>query len=179
MKLVLGSLLGLPHDSNIYQTVMTLTALVVILVGLRALFQPLIMRYGYDDSDATHGSTRFATDAESTGKGVGTIIPNLLTYPGSVICIDPKGENARVTARRHGQFGPDHVLAPFGVTGQPSAAFNPLDRIDPAGLDTANAAQPRDAARSSDARRQELHSPACRYAGRRRPGRARRQPPFG
>lgn len=174
MKLILGSLLGLPHDSNIYQTVMMLTALVVILVGLRALFQPLIMRYGYDDSDATHGSARFATDAEArplaqsdglligrdrksgkplryagpahlltiaptrTGKGVGTIIPNLLTYPGSVLCIDPKGENARVTARRRGQFGPVHVLDPFGVTGQPSAAFNPLDRIDPAGLDTAD-----------------------------------------
>ncbi|WP_197707589.1 hypothetical protein [Sphingobium sp. LB126] len=59
MKLVLGSLLGLPHDSNICQTAMMLTALVVILVGLRALFQPLILRYGYDDSDATHGSARF------------------------------------------------------------------------------------------------------------------------
>src|SRR3546814_15511086 len=33
-----------------------------------------------------------------TGKGVGTIIPNLLDYPGPVVCIDPKGENARITA---------------------------------------------------------------------------------
>ena len=64
MKLVLGSLLGLSHDSNIYQTVMMLTAIVVILVGLRALFQPLIMRYGGPEGDATHGSARFATDAE-------------------------------------------------------------------------------------------------------------------
>src|SRR3546814_4122546 len=30
-----------------------------------------------------------------SGKGVGTIIPNLLTIDRSVICIDPKGENAR------------------------------------------------------------------------------------
>src|SRR3546814_9573 len=73
-----------------------------------------------------------------TGKGVGTIIPNLLDYPGSVICIDPKGENARFTARRRAKFGPVHVLDPFGVTGIPSAAFNPLDRLDPAGLDLAD-----------------------------------------
>ena len=32
-----------------------------------------------------------------TGKGVGTIIPNLLTAERSVLVIDPKGENAAVT----------------------------------------------------------------------------------
>jgi type IV secretion system protein VirD4 len=36
------------------------------------------------------------------GKGVGSIIPNLLNYDGPVIVIDPKGENFAVTARyRH------------------------------------------------------------------------------
>ena len=30
-----------------------------------------------------------------SGKGVGTIIPNLLTANRSVVCIDPKGENDR------------------------------------------------------------------------------------
>uniref|UniRef100_UPI0008188390 type IV secretory system conjugative DNA transfer family protein n=1 Tax=Sphingobium sp. Ndbn-10 TaxID=1667223 RepID=UPI0008188390 len=73
-----------------------------------------------------------------TGKGVGTIIPNLLDYPGPVVCIDPKGENARITARHRARFGPVHVLDPFGITGLPSAAFNPLDRLDPAGLDLAD-----------------------------------------
>lgn len=73
-----------------------------------------------------------------TGKGVGTIIPNLIDHPGSVVCIDPKGENARITARQRGRFGSVHVLDPFEVTGQPSAAFNPLDRIDPNGLDLAD-----------------------------------------
>lgn len=72
-----------------------------------------------------------------TGKGVGTIIPNLLITDRSVICIDPKGENAKVTVRARQQFGPVHVLDPFGVTGQPSAAFNPLDNLDPTGLDVA------------------------------------------
>src|SRR3546814_4213500 len=52
-----------------------------------------------------------------TGKGVGTIIPNLLEYPFAVVCIDPKGENARIAARQRGRFGAVHVLDPFGVTG--------------------------------------------------------------
>ena len=173
MPLILGKLLGLPHDSNLYQIIMMLTVIVVILIGLRALFQPLILAYGGPAADDTHGSARFATDAENrayagdsglligrdrktgrplryagpahlltiaptrTGKGVGTIIPNLLDYAGPVVCIDPKGENARITARHRGNFGPVHVLDPFGVTGLPGAAFNPLDRIDPAGLDLA------------------------------------------
>lgn len=81
-----------------------------------------------------------------TGKGVGTIIPNLLTADRSVICIDPKGENARIAGRARQKFGPVHVLDPFGVTGLPSAAFNPLDALDPDGLDVAE-----DASTLSDA----------------------------
>ena len=81
-----------------------------------------------------------------TGKGVGTIIPNLLDAARSVVCIDPKGENARVTARARRRFGPVHILDPFGVTGEPSAAFNPLDGFDPEGLDAAE-----DAATLADA----------------------------
>ncbi|ALH83299.1 MULTISPECIES: type IV secretory system conjugative DNA transfer family protein [Sphingomonadaceae] len=180
VPLILGKLLGLPRDSNIYQIVMMLTDLVIILVTLRALFQPLILKYGGPAGDDTHGSARFATDRETrplaqngdglligrdrksgkllryagpahlltiaptrTGKGVGTIIPNLLDYPGPVVCIDPKGENARITACHRAKFGPVHVLDPFGVTGlapigSSGAAFNPLDRLDPAGLDLAD-----------------------------------------
>ena len=175
MPLIAEKLLGLPRDSLIYQALMMLTGLVVILIVLRALFQPLILRYGGLDGDDTHGSARFATANETralaradtglligrdmktrkllrypgpahlltiaptrTGKGVGTIIPNLIDYPGPVVCIDPKGENAIVTARERARFGPVHILDPFGITGLPSAAFNPLDRIDPAGLDLAD-----------------------------------------
>ncbi|NKX17512.1 type IV secretory system conjugative DNA transfer family protein [Ochrobactrum pseudogrignonense] len=54
-----------------------------------------------------------------------------------MICIDPKGENAKIAGRARQQFGPVHVLDPFGVTGLPSAAFNPLDQLDLAGLDVA------------------------------------------
>ncbi len=66
-----------------------------------------------------------------TGKGVGTIIPNLLTLERSILCIDPKGENAMITAKARNRFGRVHILDPFGVTGLPSSAFNPLGRLDP------------------------------------------------
>ena len=65
-----------------------------------------------------------------------SIIPNLLTYQGSVIVIDPKGENARITADRRGtgdQLGIEgmkqtvHVVDPWGITGLPVSRFNPLD----------------------------------------------------
>ena len=63
------------------------------------------------------------------GKGVGTVIPNLLTVNRSVLVIDPKGENARIAGEARRRFGPVHVLDPFGVTGLPAAAYNPLDRL--------------------------------------------------
>lgn len=165
---------AVPKTSALSAWAMPLIGLAVLLVTLRTLLQPFILAYGYADGQDTHGSARFATDAETrplagntglligrdrksgkplryagpahlltiaptrTGKGVGTIIPNLLDYPGPVVCIDPKGENARVTARQRAKFGPVHVLDPFGITGLPSAAFNPLDRLDPAGLDLAD-----------------------------------------
>ncbi len=75
-----------------------------------------------------------------TGKGVGTIIPNLLTLDRSVICIDPKGENTRIAGRARGLFGKVHILDPFGVTGRTSASFNPLASLDAASLDVAEEA---------------------------------------
>jgi type IV secretion system protein VirD4 len=76
------------------------------------------------------------------GKGVSAIIPNLIEYPGSVLVIDPKGENARHTKNRRGAgwqkigngLGQDvFVLDPFGVSGHPTSCFNPLSMIDPQG----------------------------------------------
>ena len=40
------------------------------------------------------------------GKGVSLIIPNLLFYEGSALVIDPKGENAQITAGRRGKTPP-------------------------------------------------------------------------
>jgi type IV secretion system protein VirD4 len=58
-----------------------------------------------------------------SGKGVGLVVPSLLTWPGSSIVHDIKGENWQLTAgfrARHGQ-----VLL-FDPTNAKSAAYNPL-----------------------------------------------------
>ncbi len=69
------------------------------------------------------------------GKGVGTVIPNLLAAERSVLVIDPKGENARIAGEARRRFGTVHVLDPFEVSGYPSSAYNPLDRLTPDSLD--------------------------------------------
>lgn len=69
------------------------------------------------------------------GKGVGTVIPNLLGVDRSALVIDPKGENARIAGEARRRFGITHVLDPFEVSGIPSAAYNPLDRLTPDSLD--------------------------------------------
>ena len=76
-----------------------------------------------------------------SGKGVSAIIPNLLTYEGSVLVIDPKGENARITKDRRGHgvlssripgLGQDvHIIDPWGITGFKVSRFNPLDWLSP------------------------------------------------
>jgi type IV secretion system protein VirD4 len=74
-----------------------------------------------------------------SGKGVSAIIPNLLTYPGSVIVTDPKGENFAVTARRRQELGTEVVaFDPFGIVQHTlqarhltPAAYNPLDLLAP------------------------------------------------
>lgn len=75
-----------------------------------------------------------------TGKGTRVILPTLLLYKSSLITIDPKGENAAITARyRRDQLGHTvHILNPWSVHGSlfqdygfGRATFNPLDVLDP------------------------------------------------
>ena len=85
----------------------------------------------------------FVTIAGSrSGKGTSAIIPNLCIYQGSVVCLDPKGENASLTATRRGPGGNGcegmgqevFVLDPFGVASVPDdlrAGLNPLALLDP------------------------------------------------
>ncbi|MEM9167619.1 MAG: type IV secretory system conjugative DNA transfer family protein [Planctomycetota bacterium] len=79
------------------------------------------------------------------GKGTTTIINNLCLWPGSVVVVDPKGENATVTASRRGSgseycegMGQEvQVLDPFGAADVPEevrSRFNPLDALDPSSL---------------------------------------------
>ena len=58
-----------------------------------------------------------------SGKGVGLVLPTLLTWPGSAVIHDIKGENWTVTAGWRGQFS--HCLM-FDPTNAHSARFNPL-----------------------------------------------------
>src|SRR2546425_1659963 len=61
-----------------------------------------------------------------SGKGVGLVIPTLLTWPSSTIVHDIKGENFQHTSGWRARFGP--VLL-FDRTNQASAAYNPLLEI--------------------------------------------------
>ena len=92
----------------------------------------------------------FITIATSrSGKGRSAIIPNLLTWPGSALVIDPKGQNAAVTAAARGQGGGRvktgmgqsvRIVDPFGELKAQGVdlethRFNPLTALDPAALD--------------------------------------------
>ncbi|MGY6250859.1 MAG: conjugal transfer protein TraG [Afipia sp.] len=58
-----------------------------------------------------------------SGKGVGLVVPSLLTWPGSAIVHDIKGENWQLTAGFRAQHG--RVLL-FDPTNAKSSAYNPL-----------------------------------------------------
>jgi type IV secretion system protein VirD4 len=58
-----------------------------------------------------------------SGKGVGLVVPTLLTWPGSAVVHDIKGENWQLTAACRTRIGP--VLL-FDPTNPNSSAYNPL-----------------------------------------------------
>lgn len=75
-----------------------------------------------------------------TGKGTRVIVPTLLRYSGSILVLDPKGENAAITGRtRKTQLGQTvHIVNPWHELAQhfgrlelgPPATYNPLDVLD-------------------------------------------------
>ena len=74
-----------------------------------------------------------------SGKGTRVIIPTLLRYAGSALVLDPKGENAAVTAstRRDDLEQDVHIVNPwseweqvFTARGFSPAVYNPLDIVD-------------------------------------------------
>lgn len=85
------------------------------------------------------------------GKGTTSIVPALITWPGSICCVDPKGENATISASRRGA-GSAHckgmgqtvkVLDPFQsaqVADSLRGRFNPLDTLDPKAEETVDEA---------------------------------------
>jgi type IV secretion system protein VirD4 len=58
-----------------------------------------------------------------SGKGVGLVVPSLLTWPGSAIVHDIKGENWQLTAGFRSQHG---CVLLFDPTNLKSSAYNPL-----------------------------------------------------
>lgn len=85
------------------------------------------------------------------GKGASSIVNNLIVWPGSLVCVDPKGENATIAAARRGQ-GSQYskgmgqtvrVLDPFHaaqIDDSLRGHFNPLDTLDPENEETVDEA---------------------------------------
>ncbi len=74
------------------------------------------------------------------GKGISHIIPNLLRHIGSTVIIDPKGENALITAQARIDMGQDvHLVDPFDIAasklGMRPARFNPMEWIELSDID--------------------------------------------
>jgi type IV secretion system protein VirD4 len=69
------------------------------------------------------------------GKGTNLIIPCLLSdgfvrSETSFVCMDPKGENAAITAKYLKSQGYNiHILNPFEISGLPNSKFNPFNFI--------------------------------------------------
>ena len=61
-----------------------------------------------------------------SGKGVGLVVPSLLTWPGSAIVHDIKGENWTLTAGWRARFG---KVLKFDPTNAQSSAYNPLHEV--------------------------------------------------
>jgi type IV secretion system protein VirD4 len=101
------------------------------------------MTVGYlaDDDDEIHpitynGDSHLLTIAPTrSGKGTTQIIPALMDHVGGLLCIDPKGENAIITAAvREDMHGQNiAIFDPWGVATEvlkrDGAKFNPLDML--------------------------------------------------
>lgn len=77
----------------------------------------------------------FTAAGNRSGKGTSLIVPNLFLWPGSAVVIDPKGENAAITAKHRATKADHTVLAidPLGESGLDEefiGRFNPLDLAD-------------------------------------------------
>lgn len=76
----------------------------------RSLYSPFLNISITDDRHAT------TIAGSRSGKGKNVIIPNLLTWKGSVLVIDTKGINAAVTARSRKEMGQKvYIVDPFEI----------------------------------------------------------------
>ncbi len=63
-----------------------------------------------------------------SGKGVGIVLPNLLTWNGSVVVLDIKKENWQLTAGHRAKHQKVYLWSPMDDR---SACYNPLDHLPP------------------------------------------------
>jgi len=77
------------------------------------------------------GSEHVIVEAPTrSGKGVGIVIPNLLTWQGSVVVLDVKRENFEATAGFRDKYGQEvHLFNPTSTEAR-TARYNPLSFID-------------------------------------------------
>ncbi len=99
-----------------------------LMSGLASLFNPRqvdnMLGWAGDGHIITVAPTR-------SGKGVGLVVPNLLHYPGSVLVVDPKGENYAITAEYRRRVLRQDVICldPFHIVSSHTNSINPLDGI--------------------------------------------------
>lgn len=94
---------------------------------------PYRLRYASDRHLMTFAPT-------GSGKGTTAIIPNLLSHRASCLVVDPKGENALITARARTAMGQQiYIVDPWGIASGagPAARFNPLDWLEAGDIDIA------------------------------------------
>jgi type IV secretion system protein VirD4 len=65
------------------------------------------------------------------GKSSTVLEPNLYSYPGSMLVLDPKAELAQSATLRAALGHNVHILDPFGQSGLQGSCFNPLVDLDP------------------------------------------------
>ena len=96
----------------------------------RSLFSPTWHMY---DNEDRHMLT---IAGSRSGKGASCIIPNLLEWQDSVLCIDPKATNYNVSHRARKEKNVKTLaIDPFNVSSTAQkACFNPLSIIDPQSL---------------------------------------------
>ena len=105
-------------------------------------FSELAFHRGTEDLTFRSEGHLMTVAPTGSGKGISSIIPNLLTYPGPIVITDPKGENYSVASRARRALG--HAvfkLDPFHIVDDTSDCLNPLDIFALPGSDRETDAQ--------------------------------------
>lgn len=71
---------------------------------------PLLGTFGGKELRPRHTRHNMIVAPNRSGKTAGVIVPSILSYPGSAVIIDPKGELYGLTSKARQKFGPVHVI---------------------------------------------------------------------